>query len=132
MTSILLTRAKRANATASFKDIVSGGFKLVDTVDYTFQLRYRANAISHYFLKEILLAFGMAMTFTTINGNYRTFFMGPRAYVGMVKDEETGEETLQITESQGMYDFEEYDPEPQITDLAEREELMKTKMEEFS
>lgn len=105
---------------------------MVDTVDYTFQLRYRSYAISHYFLKEILLAFGMAMTFATINGNYRTFFMGPRAYVGMVADKETGEETLQITESQGMYDFEEYDPEPQITDIVQREELMKTKLEEFS
>ena len=71
-------------------------------------------------------------TLATINGNYRTYFMGPRAYVSMVADEKTGEESLQIIDNQSMYDFEEYDPEPQITDLVEREANMKTNLEEFT
>ena len=94
ITHILLTRAKRAGAGASFMDIVSGGFNAIFSVDYSFQFRYRSNAISQYFLKEILLALLMAMIFAEVNGDYRNMFMGPRAYVGLVEDEKTGVESL--------------------------------------
>ena len=75
-------------------DIVQGGFNTIFSVDYSFQFRYRSNAISQYFMKEFLLALLMAMIFAEVNGDYRNMFMGPRAYVGMVKDEKTGEESL--------------------------------------
>lgn len=53
---ILQTRAKRADANAGFFTIVSGDFKPTFKVDYSFQFKYRSDAISQYFLKEIMLA----------------------------------------------------------------------------
>lgn len=38
-------------------------------------------------------------------------FVGPLAYVGMVEDAATGISTLGVTESHGMYDFTNYEPE---------------------
>ena len=123
MINILLTRAKRADASSTFFDIVSAGFENLLNVDYTFQFRYRSMAISAYFAKEILMAAVMVYVFRLVNEDYRKLFMGPLVYIGMIKDEETGEEKLGVTESVG-FDTDNFPVEEQVTDPAERAKMM--------
>lgn len=63
LTHILLSRAKRADASTGFFEIVTAGFMRNFQVDYTFQFKYRSMAISEYFFKDILLAFVMVIWF---------------------------------------------------------------------
>lgn len=74
--AILFTQARRADANDGFFDIVSAYHQPLYKVDYTFQFRYRSNAISYYFKKEILMAFIMVFIFFQVNQNYRELFVG--------------------------------------------------------
>ena len=110
MTSILLTRAKRAAGQQPFFEIVSGGFQRNFRVDYTFQFEYRYMAISYYFLKDIIFAAIMIFMFRLVNEDYREKFTGPISYIATVIDPESGEEVTKITESSSSYDFTNYTP----------------------
>lgn len=132
LTHILLSRAKRADATTGFFEIVTAGFMRNFQVDYTFQFKYRSMAISEYFFKDILLAFVMVIWFRSINEEYRTLFMGPLLYVGDVTDPVTGLVTQVVTETHSSYDFDNYDPQPQIRLPKERSEMLKNNLESFS
>ena len=89
-------------------------------------------AISEYFFKDILLAFGMVIWFRAINEKYRVLFMGPLIYVGSKIDPKTGLVKQVVTEMHGSYDFNLYTPQPQVLDTKLRQEMLQSHLEEFA
>ena len=132
VTHILFSRAKRADASTGFFEIVSAGFYRNFKVDYTFQFKYRSMAISEYFFKEILMALLMVFMFRSTNEAYRVLFMGPLKYVGYITDPITNLQVLAVTESHGSYDFSNYTPLPQVIDPAARRQMMAENLVKFA
>ena len=73
-------------------------------------------AISEYFFKEILMAGIMILMYRLVNEDYRTLFMGALSYVEN-KAGKDGVESPIITESNGLYDFDQYTPKLQIREI---------------
>ena len=124
-----MTSAKRVAASASFFEIVSGGWDRNFKVDYTFQFKYRSMAISYYFKKEIICAAIMIYFFREVNSAYQSGFMGPIIYIENVLDPETGVEKPLITESNSSYDFNIIEVELPLTEDAARLAFYKSSQE---